>query len=263
MALSKRYEHDGLYLKYDMDKPEIHIGTGIVKVHDIFNPLPDFMMQADCIFSDPPCNRGNLRSFYTKEEIEQQNKEFSDFQNRFFECVDQIKPRILVLETFKSNHEAFLSEVQKRYQRVKVYNSMYYRNPKNHCYIIVASNDEIKPSFDVIDGMDEEDVIEWICTHVEFSCIGDLCIGKGLVGFYANKFGRRFVGTELNKKRLAVLLWKNSHGQGVDDVQRLASSKVFPYSLRKGALVAVDLDLQLVLCVAGHLFKGISGVHQG
>lgn len=213
MALSKRYDHEGLYLKYDMDKPEIHIGTGIVKVHDIFDPLPEFMMQADCIFSDPPCSKGNLRSFYTKAEIDQQNKEFSAFQERFFECVDQIKPLLLVLETFKANHEAFLEMVKARYQNVKVFDSMYYRNKKNHCYIIVASNDEIDPEFDKIDGMDEEDVIEWLCLYAPFSCIGDLCMGKGLVGFYANKYGRKFVGTELNKKRLAVLLERITTGK--------------------------------------------------
>ena len=36
--------------------------------------------------------------------------------------------------------------------------------------------------------------------------IGDLCMGRGLVGVNAYKNGKRFVGTELNHKRLAVLL---------------------------------------------------------
>ena len=206
MALSKRYDHEGLHLKYDMSQPEIHVGTGIVKVHDIFDPLPDFMMQADCIFSDPPCSNGNLRAFYTKAEIDQQEKEFSAFRDRFFECVDQIKPRLLILETFKANHMSFLERVRARYSNVKVYDSMYYRRPCNHCYIIVASNDQIDEYFDSIQGIDEEDVIEWICKNVPFHCIADPCMGKGLVGFYANKYGRKFVGTELNKKRLAVLL---------------------------------------------------------
>ena len=56
--------------------------------------------------------------------------------------------------------------------------------------------------------MDEENIIEWICENEEFECIGDLCMGKGLVGINAHKNGKRFVGTELNHKRLSVLLEK-------------------------------------------------------
>jgi methylase of polypeptide subunit release factors len=54
--------------------------------------------------------------------------------------------------------------------------------------------------------MDEEDIITWICEHEDYSCIGDLCIGRGLVGVHATKNGKKFVGTELNHKRLSVLL---------------------------------------------------------
>ena len=36
--------------------------------------------------------------------------------------------------------------------------------------------------------------------------LGDFCMGRGLVGYYSNKAGKHFVGTELNKKRLAILL---------------------------------------------------------
>lgn len=34
----------------------------------------------------------------------------------------------------------------------------------------------------------------------------DLCMGRGLVGYHAWKARRRFVGTELNPRRLACLL---------------------------------------------------------
>lgn len=215
MALSKRYSHDNLYQKYDMTPNEIHIGTGIVKVHDIFDPIPEFMRSADCIFSDPPCSNGNLSSFYTKAEIDQEAKKFDGFMERFFECVSEISPDILILETFKANHNKFLERVQAMYPNVKVFDSMYYRNPKNHCNIIVASKNPLPADLGIesINGMDEEDVIKWVCSNVPFNCIGDLCMGKGLVGFYANKFGKRFVGTELNKKRLAVLMERITTGK--------------------------------------------------
>ena len=52
--------------------------------------------------------------------------------------------------------------------------------------------------------MDEEHVIDYLCQNLDFECVADPCMGLGLVGYYANKYGKRFVGTELNKYRLAV-----------------------------------------------------------
>jgi len=48
--------------------------------------------------------------------------------------------------------------------------------------------------------------------------MGDLCMGQGLVGLAAHAAGKPFVGTELNPRRLAVLLQKLAQ-QGVQ-VQR-------------------------------------------
>jgi len=42
------------------------VGDSRVSVHNLFNPLPGFMLRADCLFMDPPWNLGNLNSFYTK-----------------------------------------------------------------------------------------------------------------------------------------------------------------------------------------------------
>ena len=37
-----------------------------VTVHDIFDPLPDFMHRADLVFVDPPYNGAQLTGYYTK-----------------------------------------------------------------------------------------------------------------------------------------------------------------------------------------------------
>lgn len=79
----------------------------------------------------------------------------------------------------------------------------YYHNKKNKCWIIHATNEITSIKFY---GWDEEDVIKYICENAPYDCIGDLCMGRGLVGYHANRFGKNFVGTEINKKRLAVLL---------------------------------------------------------
>ena len=54
-------------------------------------------------------------------------------------------------------------------------------------------------------GMDEEDIISAVAENEE-GCIGDLCMGRGLVACAAARNGKPFVGTELNPKRLAVCL---------------------------------------------------------
>lgn len=208
--MNEKYKYGNLCEKYKMDG-DIHIGNGILKVHDIFDKTPDFMKNADTIFSDPPCSKQNLNSFYTKAEKEDELKDNYDmFHLRFWEVIDEIKPKRLFLEVFKSNKERFILECQKRYKNVKVYNSMYYKNPKNKCWIIQASNDDL---LDIeIEGIDEEKVIENICNNADYECIGDPCMGKGLVAFYANKIGKKFVGTELNKYRLAVCLQRVTTG---------------------------------------------------
>ena len=199
--MNEMFKYGNLCDKYDMDG-DIHVGTGILRVHDIFNKTPDFMKGADLIFSDPPCSKANINSFYSKAEKEQRHDSYEPFHKRFWEVIDEIAPKTVFLEVFKSNKASFVAECQKRYRNINIFDSMYYNNPKNKCWIIQASNDKLQ---DIdIQGIDEEKAIEKICRESEYSCIGDPCMGKGLIAFYASKNGRKFVGTELNKYRLAV-----------------------------------------------------------
>lgn len=196
-------EYRGFYKKYDMSG-EINIGTGKIKVHDIFDDLPEFMKQSDCLFIDPPCSRGNYKSFYTKAD-KAVRKDIDCFNGRLFELIDEINPKHLFIETFKSNNETIFNRLNDRYgTNIKEFNSFYYGSQKNVCYILYAYLDD-NNQFE-IPYIDEEKAIEFICKYLEFDCIGDLCMGKGLVGFYANKYNKKFVGTELNKKRLACLI---------------------------------------------------------
>lgn len=201
--MSKNWEYGEVYKKYNMEGI-IEVGNGKLKVHDIFEPLPAFMYEADCIFSDPPCSLSNINTFYTKADKEEKKTSFTPFEKRFFECVDEINPSKLFLEVFKANRDSFIKQCVNRYKTVQVYESTYYHNKKNKCWIIACSNDD-QTSYP-FQGMDEENVIEWVCENVNYKCIADPCMGRGLVGFYSNKNNKKFVGTELNKKRLAVLL---------------------------------------------------------
>ena len=41
-----------------------------------------------------------------------------------------------------------------------------------------------------LDYLDEEDIIKWICENENYDIIGDLCMGRGLVGWYAYQAGK-------------------------------------------------------------------------
>lgn len=173
-----------------------------LRVHDIFDPLPAFMRRADLIFTDSPWNTGNLRSFYTKAE-QLTDRDFPAFMARLFDCIREIRPKVCYLEIGKEYLADYIMEMRKIYRYVTFYNSGYYHRKGAYCYIVRGSDRAKKPR---LDGMDEEDAINWICANEDYTCAGDLCMGRGLVGLAAASAGKPFVGTELNHKRLSVLL---------------------------------------------------------
>ena len=175
----------------------------MVKVHNIFDPLPNIMLNADVLFIDPPWNLGNLNSFYTKADRTDYQDSFEKFYKRLFECIRKIGPNTCYIEVGKEYLAEFIIETKKLYPYVTFYNSTYYYKKNNLCYVIRGSRQRKKLP---LDGLDEEDIIKWICENEEYKCIGDLCMGTGLVGIYSYLAGKRFVGTELNHKRLSLLL---------------------------------------------------------
>lgn len=209
-----KWEYGKLYKKHDM-QGEIHIGTGIVQVHDIFKPLPAFMRKADVIFCDPPYNQSALNGYYTKAEIAEKES-FAHFFYRLIECIDIISPRLVCLEVGLAQTDMYIKELSSMYVYMHKVESWYYGNKSQKCNVLFFSRDPLPGMIWNMPSMDEEKVIEYICKNVEYSCIGDLCMGKGLVAFYSNREGKPFVGTELNYKRLAVCcerVTKNERGQ--------------------------------------------------
>ena len=97
------WDYGGAYLRHPCDKGAIAFDDGsMVKAHDIFNPLPAFMLKADMIFTDSPWNTGNLKSFYSKAKIDPTGQEFGRFYRRLFECVAEIRPKVCYLEIGRS-----------------------------------------------------------------------------------------------------------------------------------------------------------------
>lgn len=199
------WDYGGAWRRHDMSG-EIHLPhDSVVAAHDITHGLPEFMRRADAIFVDPPCSQGNLRSFHTKAG-QALPYSFGDFERSLFQRIDEIGPRNLFVELFKSNMTGFMDAIKRRYPFVTVYDSFYYNKRGNRCWIAHASTGAC-PALP-IDNIDEAKAIQWITANVDFDCIGDLCMGLGTLGWHAYQSGRQFVGTELNPKRLAVLVDK-------------------------------------------------------
>ena len=194
-----KFDYGNAYLEYPVEDFSFPDGSRL-KVHNIFNQTPDFMKEADLLFVDPPWNQGNLRSFYTKNEAVLEES-YEEFYTRLFEVIGEINPKTAYVEVGKEHLADFIMEMRKNFRYVTFYNSSYYHSPKNRCYVIRGSSKAKKPH---LDGLDEEEIIGWICRNEEYQIIADPCMGQGLVAFYASQAGKKFVGTEMNPKRLAV-----------------------------------------------------------
>lgn len=188
---------------YPIEEGEIwQAGTGVVAVHNLFNPLPKFLKKADALFIDPPWNLGNVNSFYTKAGRTDYLYEYRKFADRLFACIAEIRPRICYLEIGEAEATNFKMRLHPLFRCVDAWNVTYYK--RHPCILLKGS--EWPHTGTNFEGIDEAECIKIITKEEDYECIGDLCMGRGLVGFHAFKAGRSFVGTELNKRRLAVLL---------------------------------------------------------
>jgi hypothetical protein len=173
-----------------------------VAVHDIFKPLPDFMKNADLLFVDPPWNQGNINAFYTKAD-RTDYRSYTDFVATLFARIREIAPATAYLEIGCRMVDAFYSRLGLLYPVLQRWPVVYYR--KFPTWLIRGSSTPIDYDFT---GIDEARCISLIAQVEEYRIIGDLCMGRGLVGLAAYRAGKPFVGTELNPRRLACLLQK-------------------------------------------------------
>lgn len=176
-----------------------------VSVHNVFDPLPAFMSQADLLFIDPPWNVGNLNSFYTKAGRDDHQDSFTPFTDVLFQRIEEIAPATCYIEIGNQYVNEWRGRLSALYPVVQHWSVVYSR--KHPTNIIRGSAAVIGSDFT---GMDEAKVIEMVGKVEKYTVMGDLCMGQGLVGLSAYDAGKAFVGTELNKRRLANLLKKLS-----------------------------------------------------
>jgi hypothetical protein len=187
-------------------------GTGTVAVHNLFHPLPGFMRTADALFVDPPWTLGNLKSFYTKAGRTDYPSDFERFAERLFASIAEIAPQVVYLEIgtqYQPQAKIHLHDLG--YGCIHAWPVTYYK--KHPCWLIKGAH--VPHVGRDYSGIDEEQCIELIAQEETYTCLGDLCMGRGLVGWHAFRARRAFVGTELNPRRLAVLLERIAKAGGV------------------------------------------------
>lgn len=175
-----------------------------VAVHNIFDPLPTFMYEADLIFVDPPYNLSALNSFYTKAGRSDYIEDFNDFADVLFQRIAEIGPHTVYIEVGNQAVDDFYARLEELHPYMQRWPVVYYRkHPTN----IIRGSTTGPIDYDFT-GLDEAKCIDIVAQVESYEVLGDLCMGQGLVGAAAYKAGKPFVGTELNKRRLANLLQK-------------------------------------------------------
>lgn len=215
----RNYKYDGSIDRYPIVEGEVYeLPNGSkLSINDLNNGVPSYMKEAQVIFIDPPCSKVNLKSFYTKANLDNVPDVIVFYQN-IIKAIQTINPSLLVMELFASNKDYFIEWAKQNYPFVKVEESTYYHNKKNRCWLMQAGLVDCNLSFE---GIDEWDAVYKLAKDMPFDCIGDFCIGQGLVAIAAQAAGKKFVGCELNRNRISVAIAKVAKNGGEWKVRKL------------------------------------------
>lgn len=202
MAKMRGYKYNGAIDRVQITtgkKYEVNNGQGLLFQHDIFDDIPAEFYTADYVVVDPPWNRGNLSSFYTKADMKL-DKGFEQFLNRVFEVIGEIGVNSCYMEFGFQFKEVVIDHMKKVFDNVREIESRYYK--KNPCYFIIGENEGHHLDFDTT-IRDELLVIDEII-RLKSGKVLDFCLGRGAVSRSAFRYNKPFIGTELNINRLAV-----------------------------------------------------------
>ena len=133
-----KWNYDDAYLRHPINENEIAVfeNGSKVKVHNLFIPTryPSLWKEADLIFCRPAMAQKVILIVFILKQIVQIIKiVMNHFTIRFWECIDELKPKRLFIEVFKSNKERFIKECEQRYKKCNFYiNLCTYNNPKKY-----------------------------------------------------------------------------------------------------------------------------------
>lgn len=202
-----KYLYGKSWEKYSIEENEIWIdkntGSKLI-VQDILKGLPDIINNVDMLYFDPPWSQGNITCFLTKAE-KQYKIDYNKFIDTIFIYIESIQPKVVYMEIGKQNLNMVLDKFNDMFEYVQHWKILYYK--KNPCYLIRGSNYSIVD----VDFTDLDDTITpFIAIENEkdlnIKTIGDFCTGQGLTALASLEYNKRFVGVELNKRRMAVTI---------------------------------------------------------
>lgn len=205
LGSQKGLKYDGSIEKYPIVDREVYsLPNGSkISIADITRGIPEYLKQADCVFIDPAGNKGVLKAYYTKAELECPVQSFDEFVAYIKRCIEEINPERLFVECFPRNQKQIIHMVESLFPCVKVYNSSYYHDKKNVCWIVQGTKQQEDWG---LEGVDEWDAVFKICHDVPFTSISDFFMGRGLVAEAAYKANKPFYGSDMNRNRLAVAI---------------------------------------------------------
>jgi DNA modification methylase len=169
--------------------------------------------KADMSYIDPPWNSSNINAFYTKAGLKER-RDFKLFLKKLIEQVKLYSPNVNYMEMgFENVH--FLEDLIESMGGwlTNSWDIFYYRiKPCHLIRFTFTDNPPVKVDFT---GMDDDDTPHLaISSEKDIQTVLDFCTGRGLTGRTAHALGKTFIGTELNKRRLACLL-NDFHKQGL------------------------------------------------
>lgn len=202
--MTKEWNYSGAWDSYPIQDGDIWVDSktgSIVQAIDLFSGLPEHMREADMLYIDPPWNTGNINSFYTKAGMQDTRRRIGDFFDVLFSYALTIKPDVLYVEIGKQALEDVIERVGKVYPVVQHWGITYYK--KLPCFLVRGAAQATDMDYT---GMDDSRTPYAAVESESPTVVGDLCTGRGLIAEAAIQHGKKFVGTELNKKRLAETL---------------------------------------------------------
>lgn len=176
--------------------------NSFVSVNDITKTFPDYMYSADMIYCDPPWSLQNVNMFNSKAGKGYVDT-FIEFYKYIFIHIKNTSPKVCYLEIGNQNKNIFYNEMKKIFNVVQIWKIKYYN--KYDCYLIRGSNDSL--DFDYTNLDDTKTPLISI-KNEKPNTVADFCTGRGLTGLACLNCGVPFVGTELNKRKLAVFIDK-------------------------------------------------------
>lgn len=190
--------------KYPIENDQIWIeknSNSKLMINDILKKIPEYLKEADMIYTDTPWDTGSMNSFFTKAHIKEKHS-FDELCDTVYNCIVTINPKICYLEIGKQNINKYKDILNKLYPVVQEWNIVYKKNPMK----LLRGGHNIQ-QYDFT-GLDDNDAPLIAMKNEEFNCVCDFCMGQGLTAVAAYNLQKKFVGSELNKRRLAVTIDK-------------------------------------------------------